>query len=340
MNKNRISLSNICANSKFSYIKNFIYFLIAPLVLILIGIIIFSIVGFNYGTDFVGGKTFKVYVNNDAIIQTQNVANYDISDSEEYNQVCLKIESVLSEYDVSVLTYRKTSITINEYNIFAGQAIEVVVSNFDDESDNKVHEALVNEFNYTGFEDSITQIEKTQPTFSFDWFIALLSSLVFALIIAIIYLSLRFNISAIVVTILQVCFDLFLTLALIAICRVTVDLSIGVVMLTTLIVSLLNIFFYYYKTKENFKVGKYEKLNHKNMADITINDLTYKKVLIYLMLILIICVFIISSVNSVRMLSLGILMVLFSTFYNSQFILPTLWATCYKQKHNKKYYKK
>ena len=63
-NKNKFSLDKTIEKSKFNYCKNLKWFLIAPIAIILVGIILFSTIGFNLGLDFTGGSVLTVYSNN------------------------------------------------------------------------------------------------------------------------------------------------------------------------------------------------------------------------------------------------------------------------------------
>ena len=48
-------------NSKFDFSKNFKFFSIISLVIIFIGVMIFSFLGFNLGSDFASLSTVKIY---------------------------------------------------------------------------------------------------------------------------------------------------------------------------------------------------------------------------------------------------------------------------------------
>lgn len=338
MNSEKKSLDKMIMNSKFSITKNFLYYLIAPLLILIVGIVLACTIGFNLGIDFSGGYTFKLYVNNDGIVENQEAVRYDLNNPSDYNEVYSKIETVLNDNGLDIISYKTTSITVNEYIISAGQAVEVVYQNKGDnavELNNKIHSQLVSEFGYDGYENTITTIDEYLPTYSFDWVIGLLSAIVFGLLVAIVYLASRYNLSAAVVTLLQVALDIFVSLALIAICRLTINLSLGIVLLTTFMISIFNVFFYYNKVKENFKAGKYEKMKNSAIADLTIKEMTVKKLIVYVLLLLISVVFSALAVEGVREVALGLMISFIVTFYNSQFILPSLWATAFKPKKKK-----
>ena len=60
--KSKFSLDSMVENSKFDYCKNLKWLLIAPALIIFVGIIILSTIGFNLGIDFTGGTILQYTV--------------------------------------------------------------------------------------------------------------------------------------------------------------------------------------------------------------------------------------------------------------------------------------
>ena len=125
MNKlKNLSIDKKIRESKFNINKNFIYFLIAPLVFIIVGIILLCTVGFNLGTDFTGASVFKIYINNEASFNDENIKSYDLENKDDYNEiydkiyyhviaVCVKaIEK--SEYAVAYQRYKESILQLEE----------------------------------------------------------------------------------------------------------------------------------------------------------------------------------------------------------------------------------
>ena len=335
---NKISLEKKILNSKFSYSKNFLYFLIVPILILIVGIVLISTIGFNLGVDFKGGVTFKVYANNEAIIEGDNIIQYDLNKKSSYDEFQNKIETVLNENGLSVISYRQTSMSIYDYDVYAGQALEIVYQNNYDNADDinqKVRDEIISTFSYENYDLAVSSFDNVIPNYSFNWVIGVVSAIIFALIIAIIYLSLRFNSSASIVALLTVAFDIFLTLGLIAICRLVVNMSIGIILLVTFFISIFNVIFYFVKVKENLKAGKFEKMKNSEMADLTVKELTLNKIYIYVFLLLISLFFTIIAVGGVREVALGIMISVLVTFYTSQCLLPSYWAAIYKNKKKK-----
>ena len=334
----KVSLEKKILNSRFSYSKNFLYFLIVPILILIVGIVLISTIGFNLGVDFKGGVTFKVYANNEAIIEDDNVVQYDLTVKRAYDEFQNKIETVLNKNGLSVISYRQTSMSIYDYDVYAGQALEIVYqNNYEnaEEINQKVRDEIISTFGYENYELAVSSFDDVLPNYSFDWVIGIVAAIVFALIVAIIYLSLRYNTSASVVALLNVAFDIFLTLGMIAICRLTVNMSIGIILLVTFFISIFNVLFYFTKVKENLKAGKYEKMKNSEMADLTVKELTMNKTIIYVFLLLISFFFAVIAVEGVREVALGIMISVLVTFYTSQCLLPSYWATIYKNKKKK-----
>lgn len=324
------SINERLVNSKFSFTKNFLYFLIFPLLVLIVGIILVSTVGFNLGVDFGKGTTFKLCVNyGDAEIE--NATNYDIDNQKDYSTVCGKIRTILNDEGLSIVSFRKTKMNIYEYGLTEGyQAVEVTYSNVA-KSNDELKQKLLDEFGYQGYDKMITSFDKLNSRYSFDFIIGIVASIVFALLIAIIYMSARYNLSAMFVCLLQVALDIFMTIGLILVTRVTVNLSIGAVLLSTFLFSLFNLIYFYMKVKEGFKNGEYEGMKKNEIADKLTKKITANKTVVYIAL-LCISLLLIPFVD----VAVGLILSLITTFYTSQFILPTLWSTMYVSKKKMK----
>ena len=339
----KMKLEQKILNSKLAINKNFLYFMIAPLVIILVGIILLSTVGLNLGTDFTGYSTLKVYVNNEPEITDTTVGNYDLNDTDDYNTVHDKIFNALSDTEVRVTSYVVSSMNIisNDFVVANGQAIELKyqhnTTNLEEIEivDLTVRESIIQEFAYDNFEDAVSSADYVAPQANFGWAIAIVASIVFALIVAAIYLTFRYNPSASLVMLMQVALDIFLTIALLAICRITINYSMGIILLATFVFTLFNLIYFYMSAKENITSEKHGQLNIAQLSDITAKEILFKKTLIYLLVLVGVILFIAVAVAGVRSVALGLLVSLVVTFYTSTFILPTLWTTLYKAKAKK-----
>lgn len=321
---------------KFSFTKNFLYFLIAPALILLVGIILCTTVGFNLGTDFKNGVTFKVYANyENAIDNSSDSKNYDLSNENDYQEIKDKIALVLNENGLKIVSFRTTSMNIKDYGVYGGQAVEVVYQNSGASTD-EVREMLVHEFGYDGYDKAVTSFDEIQSSYTFNYVAGIVAAIVFALISAIIYLSLKFDKTAMIVSILQVALDLFLVLGLLAITRVKVNLSVAATILTAFLLSLVNLIYFYINMKTSIKQGKFEKVRPAEMADTLTKELTCKKSFVYLIVLVVFILLAAFVGGGVREVSLGIIISLVVTYYTSQTLLPSFWATIRSVKKKKK----
>lgn len=88
----KFNLEERIKNSKFNTFANFKYFIIAPAVILLVGLILLCTIGFNKSIDFTGGYIAKVYIGSEHTFEE----GQDL------------IESVLTEHNIVASLYQKT----------------------------------------------------------------------------------------------------------------------------------------------------------------------------------------------------------------------------------------
>ena len=326
-------------DSKLNISKNFIYYIIGPLVLMLIALIIVCTVNFNLGSDFEGYSSFKVYVNNEEKIET---TVYDLDKKKDYNDFKDKIQTIINDNGLKIISYRTSTMTISDYDVYNGQAVEVVFEN--NSKDNEqillenqdLREQLVLAFNYTGFDLAVSSVDFTEATSSYMFIVQLFAGVALGLLAIIIYMLLRKYRSLVFMMIIQIALDLLITVSLISICRIVVNYSIAVAILVTFVISVLNCFMFINKQKGDLKTGKCEGLTNNEVADMVVKELSFKKMLAYILAILTTIIFICLSVPGVRNVALAVLVGIIATMYTSHFVMPALWATTKNFKKNKK----
>lgn len=332
------SMEKKIINSKFNVTKNFLYYMIAPLVIIIVGIILISTVGFNLGADFTGSSSFKIYVNNEATFEHAEV--YDLEDIEDYNTVYGKVKGILDDNGLKIVSVRTSTINLmSDYNVPDGQAIEVVFQNSStyeskiNAENEEIRKALLVEFDYSSVENAITSVDYSPMSQNtFNWAIGILAAVVFGAIVAIIYMMFRFDKSAWIVVFMQVALDILLFIALLSIFRLTVNLTVGIAILATFTLTILNSFVYYSKMKGNIKSGKYANKNNKEMANELTKETLLKRIFVYALLFIMVFVLAIVAVEGVREVALAISIGLLVTLFTSIFFTPSIWSVMYKEK--------
>ena len=336
----KISMEKKISNSNLKVTKNYLYFMIASVLILLVGLILCCTIGFNLGIDFTGYSSVKIYVNNEATFQ--NVESYDLNDSEDYNTVYGKVKSVFKDNELKIISYRTTTINLmDNYNIPDGQAVEVVFQNnstkesvINDENQT-LRNSIIAEFDYSNFDNAVSSVDYSPVQSSFNWLIGLLAAIVFGLLASIIYFMFRYSKSAWMVLILQTALDILLFVGLLAICRLTINLTIGISIIATFVISIINVFAYYSKMKENISSGKFAGMKNSEMADANIKEGLFKKSLLYIIMLVLIFLLAIIAVEGVREVALGLAIALIVTFFTSTFFTPVIWSVVYKEKKKK-----
>ena len=339
--KEKISLNKRITSSKFSFTKNFLYFLIVPALILIVGIILISTIGFNLGADFTGKSVVKIYVNNEDRFG-EEIVSYNLDNQADKDTIYDKIELVLSENDLSIESFRTTTMTITDYSVYQGQAVEITYQNISNDLDsitaknNDVRSSLITAFGYSEFEDAVSSIDYAPSTADFGWITGTVAGIVFGYLVLAIYMAFRYNPSIFLVGLMQIAIDLFLTLGLISIFRLTINLSLAIILVSTFMISAINLFYYYSKLKSNIKSGRFEKAKNNVIADATIKEITLNRVIAYVSLLIVTVIFSALAVEAVREVALGIMISLIVTFYTSQFLLPSFCSVFYRERKRSK----
>lgn len=108
--KTKTSIDDRIQNSKFDFCKNLKWMLIAPIAIIIVGIVLLCTLGFNLGIDFTGGTNMKIFVNSDTTISEQ-VYNVDT----DLNTIENLANQVLAGHGLKVGTIQKTKWTLKAW---------------------------------------------------------------------------------------------------------------------------------------------------------------------------------------------------------------------------------
>ncbi len=345
MTKNKIpfdqKLENKLIASNWKISKNFLYYMIAPLVILLTAIVLICTVGFNLGTDFTGGSTFKLYVNNEALLgENEQIKVYNLDNKDDYNEVYNKVKTILNKNGLKIVSYRKSSMDISEYKVFSGQAIEVIFRNKASGTDvanenESLKVQLLSEFNYNDYANAMSTVDAKVGKNAFNFSMEILAGIVVGLALVVIYMLIRKYRGLTIMMIMQVALDLLILFGLLLVCRPIINLNLGIAVIISFILSVLNAFVFIDKIKSNQKNGKFDNTTNNDAADFTIKQLFVKRSLIYILLLLLTLMFTFISVQSISEIGIYLILVLVSTFYTSNFICPAVWATMYKVKKEK-----
>ena len=356
------------ANSKFSFTKNLKYFLIAPIIITIIGIVLLCTLGFNLGFDFTGGTNMTVYTNGERL---ENGAfseqSYDVDNDEDYNTVLGKIDSVLSEFGLEASSYQKTTIDINAdrglgFVISDGGAVIVKFQNGDgdvEEINNKIRLALMEEFGYISLpentdimnlDDSAVQsfIDGTNhsalianggvttASASSELMMRSFLALLVAIVLILIYVAIRFELTSGLAAILALFHDIIITSSIMLICRVQINSAFIAALITILGYSINNTIIIFDRIRENVKMSKnLGKINTFEVADRSVRQTLTRSILTTLTTFIMIFFVTVIGVSDIQEFAFPIMIGILSGFYSSVFLTPGLWAIAYRPSKKK-----
>ena len=356
--KTRFSIDNLIENSKFSFTRNLKYFIIAPIVIIVVGIILLCTLGFNLGFDFTGGTNMTIYLN-DATSGSSEFSDQNYNLEDNYDEVVDKINNVLANYDVNLSSIQTTEINIDadrgySFTIVNGDGIIIKFQNGDmteeevESQNNEIQLALLKEFGY--FDGSATIDDLTSNEFAafvanggvttasatsqllMDSFIALLVAVVLILI----YVAIRFEITSGLAAILALFHDILITTSFMLIFRIPINTPFIAALITILGYSINNTIIIFDRIRENVKLSKnLGKIDNYAVADNAVRSTMMRTILTTVTTFIMIFFITVIGVNDIQQFAFPIMIGILSGFYSSNFLTTGLWAIAYRPSKRK-----
>ncbi len=275
------------------------YFLSFSLAFLLIGVILFCILGFNLGMDFTGGSTYEVAVG-------------EVSDA-DYNNLKQDLGTVVSNEGVRY--------TISAKNSGADMVMEIKCQTQDKAIQQTLYQNLTNATTYTvtstGFQGATTTGEVLTSAFI---------AIFLALVAMLVYIAIRFELISGVSALVALLHDVLMMCAFVVLFRIEVNASFVAALITILGYSINNTIIIFDRIRENQKMPDLQKMPYKDLADLSVKQTLGRTINTALTTIFAIVLLAILGVPSMRQFVLPILIGLIVGTYSSIFISPQLWA--------------
>ena len=275
------------------------YFLSFSLAFLLIGVILFCILGFNLGMDFTGGSTYEVSVG-------------EISDA-DYNNLKQELGTVVSNEGVRY--------TISAKNSGADMVMEIKCQTQDEAVQQTLYQNLTDATTYTvtstGFQGATTTGEVLTSAFI---------AIFLALVAMLVYIAIRFELISGVSALVALLHDVLMMCAFVVLFRIEVNASFVAALITILGYSINNTIIIFDRIRENQKMPDLQKMPYKDLADLSVKQTLRRTINTALTTIFAIVLLAILGVPSMRQFVLPILIGLIVGTYSSIFISPQLWA--------------
>ncbi len=363
MNKmKRFSIDERLEKSKFSYSKNLKYFIIAPIIIVVVGIILLCTLGFNLGFDFTGGTNMTIYMNDSSSTSGEKFSDqsYDLSKDEDYAEASQKIEKVLGLFGLTSSAIQKSEFNVNAdagygFTISDGDAILVKFQNGDSDDiedlNNRIRLAFLVEFGYVdgltteevvdvqNAEDYLDDAEYsalvinggvTTANATTELMMKSFLALFVAIVVILIYVAFRFELTSGLSAILALFHDVLVTASVMLMCRVEINTAFIAALITIMGYSINNTIIIFDRIRENVKMSKnLGKIDNYAIADRSVSSTMMRTVLTTLTTFVMIFFITVIGVADIREFAFPIMVGILAGFYSSVFLTPGLWAIAF-----------
>lgn len=316
-------------NKDMNIVKNWKYYIIAPLVIVFVAIIVFACLGFNLGIDFTGGTILKVNFGT------------DISNS-EYNNYKSEIESILNDNNIKKYSLQKEgstedasiSIKFQDINGKTEEEMADVISAVIEQIEVTLNpNNSIPNFNV---EDS----QRIGASASDNLIRNALLSIGLAVLLMLIYIAIRFEFASGIAAIVALLHDVLIMCAMVIICRIQVNSSFIAALITIIGYSINNTIVIFDRIRENLRKDEYSKTTNAQMVDISVRQTLTRTIYTSLTTILSVALLAIIGVSSIREFLFPIIIGLFAGTYSSIFLSGTIWSFIYNRGKDKRLQKR
>ena len=306
-NSSKNPFNNIVANSK-------IWFLI-PLVILIAGIIVFATLGFNLGIDFTGGTVIEIDAGN----------NFNVENSAQVkNQYKNDITKVLNDNGLKISYYQIQGelddvTVVVRYQDIAGKTEEQM-----EEISATVVSQLIEKLGLNV--EDVSQSQRIGATASGELIINCMLAILVAVILMLIYIAIRFELSFGLSAIFGLLHDVFIMLSLMAIFRIQMNAQFVAALITIIGYSINNTIVVFDRIRDNKKRELYAGYSNAYITNVSVKETLTRTIYTTITTLLAIVLLAILGVSSIREFALPIIFGLCAGTYSSIFLAGSLWA--------------
>ena len=339
--RKRFGLDERFANSKFDYCKNLKWFLIAPVAIIIIGVVLLCSVGFNLGIDFTGGSNMTIYIDEDGTYGDVHKLN----DTKEIENI---IQAVLDEKGLEITTIQTTTMNVTELGIEIGNAVIVKYQNDNslksseiEEVNDQIKTKLLQVFGFDKDTDEKYLIANggiTTASASAELMMKSFIALLVALVLMLVYIIIRFELTSGLAAVLALFHDVLVTGSIVLLFRVQINVSFIAALITILGYSINNTIIIFDRMRSDLRVARNanERIDNNKIANNAVKGTMMRSILTGVTTLVMVLMITIIGVADIREFAFPILVGIVAGFYSSVFITPGLWAIAYRPKKRAK----
>ena len=326
-----ININSKIVNSKFDFTRKLKYFLIAPIVLTLVGLVLFFTLGFNLGIDFTGGTILNVVVGD------------SLEDNAVYQASTKKIDDVLNIYGIKASMYQ-----LNETD--NGLAISVRYQDkkgYNEDEMNvlnrEIKDSLYEKFGFDADNEEFAHVQDGQrigATASSELLTNAFLALLVVIVAILIYIAIRFEFTSGMAAIFALFHDVIIMAVMVLIFRIEINSSFIAALITIVGYSINNTILVFDRIREYLSQEVYINENNHTVANKAIKDTLTRSIYTTFTTFITILMVAILGASSIQQFALPIIFGLMAGAYSSVFLAPGLWAMAYNGKRKIKKPKK
>lgn len=348
----KFSLDEKIEQSKFDFCKNLKWFLIAPVLLIAVGIVLLCTLGFNLGIDFTGGTNMTIY------IDSEGTYGERLDVDEDDGKIKDKIQEVLSSHGLKITTLQTATMDVDDLGIADGDAVVIKYQNDDslktaeiEAVNDQIRLEILKAFGYV--DESVSAAEEleeiasaslvqnggvTAPNAVEELIMRAFIALLVIIVLVLIYATIRFGFASGLIALLVLFHDILVTMAVVLICRIEINISFVAGLFAILAYSVSNSIIALNKMKENSKVAEIanQKVDNVQIANSSTKGTLLRSILTASIVFVMFLMITVIAVADVRKFAFSILIGILAGAYSSICLVPGLWAIVYKPKKRKK----
>lgn len=284
--------------------------------LILIGILIVSIFGFNLGIDFTGGTVLNVKVgskleegNNYSIVSNQVSS---IFKQEGFEIGYIQQEGVGEEAQLTIRFKDKAGLTETQMQ----EQIEILKT--------KISSGI--SLDGESVAVTVSNGSRIAASASTSLLINSILAILVAVILILVYIAVRFELLSGLTAILMLVHDVLIMCSLVAIFRIQINAGFIAALITIIGYSINNVIIIFDRIRENKKKDDFQGVASREVANASIRQVINRTLLTALTTIVSVLALTIIGVSSIREFLLPILFGLVSGIYSSTMLAGPIWA--------------
>ncbi|MGD9900955.1 MAG: protein translocase subunit SecF [Spirochaetales bacterium] len=301
---------------KYDVVKNSYKFFIGSATIILIGIIVFVLFGFNLGMDFTGGTVLQIKVGA-ALEQGDTYTTYtnEIATILEDNGLTLSLKQLEGEGDSASILVRFQDISGYSESQMS-DLIDTVTAQIED----TLNPGDVN----PSFQ--IEQSQRIGPSATASLLLNAFLAVLIATILILIYIAFRFELLSGLAAILALIHDVLVMSSLVLIFQIEINSAFIAALITIIGYSINDTIVVFDRVRENRRNDVYEHENNAFIVNKSIRETFVRSVNTSLTTLFTITVLAVISVSSIREFAIPIIFGLIAGTYSSIFIATPIWA--------------